>query len=68
VGRSLTRGQACSFQLLLGITSAVFLGSDPTGLMSIFYCLFLRLRDRILLEEQTLVLPVVEQTDIQMLA
>jgi hypothetical protein len=31
----LTRGRVCSFQLLLGIASAVFLGLSPAGLMNI---------------------------------
>jgi hypothetical protein len=34
------RGWVCSFQLLLAITSTIFLGLSPAGLMSIFYYLY----------------------------
>jgi hypothetical protein len=34
---SLTRGRVCSFQLLLSIASAVFLGLNPAGLMSFIF-------------------------------
>jgi hypothetical protein len=41
---SLTRGWVCSFQLLLGIASAVFLGLSSTGLMSIIFVSFIERR------------------------
>jgi hypothetical protein len=34
---SLTKGRVCSFQLLLGIISTVFLGPRPAGLMIIIF-------------------------------
>jgi hypothetical protein len=42
---SLTRALVCSFKLLLGIASAVFVGLSPAGLMSIIFLSF-RLRER----------------------
>jgi hypothetical protein len=35
---SLTRGWVCRLQLLLALASAVILGSESAGLMTIFYC------------------------------